>query len=74
MIRRGEKGLEEDWNMEVEEEVENKKNSDEQRRRLQKQLCERLRNSRTWITRQREKWKDRLLEIEEKRNELLAEH
>ena len=37
---RRESGLEEDWNMEVAEEVDNKKNLDEQRKRLQKQLRE----------------------------------
>ena len=35
-----ETGLEEDWNMKVEEEVDNEKKLDEQRRRLQKQIRE----------------------------------
>ena len=34
---RRESGLEEDWNMEVDEEVDDRKKLDEQRRRLQKQ-------------------------------------
>ena len=37
---RRESGLEEDWNMEVDEEVDDKKKLDEQRRTLQKQLRE----------------------------------
>ena len=37
---RRESGLEEDWKMEVDEEVDSKKKLDEQRKRLQKQLRE----------------------------------
>ena len=70
-----ESGLEEDWNMEVEEDDDKK--LDEQRRRLQKQLLEIEKFSDTdqvFRDGQKENWKDKLQDIEEKRNELLPEH
>ena len=63
--------------MEVEEEVENKEKLDEQRRRLQKQVRETEKFTdmdQMFRDSQKEKWKEMLLEIEEKRNELLPEH
>ena len=75
MFRREESGIVEDWNMEVEEEVEDKKKLDEQKRRLQKQLREIEKFTdmdQIFGHSQKEKCKERLLEIEEKRNELLA--
>ena len=63
--------------MEVDEEVENKKKLDDQRRRLQKQTreIEKLTDvDQMFRDSQKEKWKERLLEIEEKSNELLPEH
>ena len=74
---RRESGFEDDWNMEVEEEVDNKKKVDERRKRLQKQLREidkfsdldeMLRDA------QKERWKEELQDIEKKRNKLLSEH
>ena len=73
MIR--ESGLEEDWNMEVEEDDDKK--LDEQRRRLQKQLLEIEKFSDTdqvFRDGQKENWKEKLQDIEEKRNELFPEH
>ena len=64
----------EDWNIEVQEEGENKKKLDEQRRRLQKQIREIEKFTdmdQMFPDSQKEKWKERQLEIEEKRNELL---
>ena len=62
--------------MEIDE-IENKKKLDEQRRRLQMQIREIERftdvDQMFWDN-PKEKWKERLWEIEEKRNELLPEH
>ena len=67
---RRESGLEEDWNMKVDEEVDNKKKLDEQRKRLQKQLREIEKFSDTdqmfWDGQE-------LQETEQKRTELLPE-
>ena len=56
--------------------MDNKK-LDVQRRRLQKQIREIQKftdvDQMFWVS-QKEKWKKKLLEIEEKRNELLPEH
>ena len=51
--------------MEVDEGIENKKKLDEQSWRLPPAMDQMFRDS------QKEKWKEKLLEIEEKRNELL---
>ena len=71
---RGESGLEEDWNMEVDEEVDNKKL---QRKRLQKQPQE-IENfsdmDQMFRDGQKEKWKEEPQEIDKKRNKLLPEH
>ena len=61
----------------MEVEVENKKKLDEQRRRLQKQIREIEKFTdmdQTFRNSEREKWKERPLESEEKRSELLLEH
>ena len=74
---RRESGLEEDWNMGVDEEVDKKKKLDEQWKRLQKQLREIYKFSdmgEMFWDGQKEKWKEELQEIEEKRNQLLPEH
>ena len=67
---RRECGFEEDWNMEVDEEVDNKKKLDERRKRLQKQLREIDKFSdldQVFQDGHKEKWKYELQEIERKR-------
>ena len=69
---RRESGLEEDWNMEVAEEVDNKKKLDEQRKRLQKELREIEKFSdmdQRFGDGQKEKWKEDLQEVEKKLDE-----
>ena len=69
---RGEGGFEEDWKMEVDEEVERKKKFDEQRKRLQKQLRkieEFTDMDPVCLEGQKEKWQQDLQEIEQQRND-----
>ena len=76
-LMRRESGLEEDWNMEVDEEVDNRKKLDEQRKRLQKEFGGSDKFSdmdQMFRDGQDEKWKEELQEIEKKRSELLLEH
>ena len=70
---RRESGFEEDWDMDCEEEVENKKNLDEQRKRLQKQLRD-LDKFTCMPSKLKETWLLELQGIEQKRNDLEPEH
>ena len=70
-------GLEEDWNMDCEEEVENKKKLDEQRKRLQKQLRDLEKFTcmpQDIQSKLKETWQLELQDIEQKRNDLVSEH
>ena len=71
-----ESGLEEDWNMDCEEEVENRKKFEEQRRRLQKMrdLEKNTCMPQDFHSRLKEEWQQQLQEIEQKRHDLLPEH
>ena len=73
----GESGLEEDWNMDCEEEVENRKKLGEQRKWLQKQLRDLEKFTcmpQDIQSRLKEEWQQQLQDIEQKRNDLLPEH